>query len=416
MQPCSPEAPALSLHGRWLLIARVGWVVLVLVLAAIFVANIPSYYQSSQTFCNSSDLSGCPTGQLTQVYAHILAQSHLSVAVVAVLLASLTLAVSLAYWVMGLLIFWRKSQEWIGLFVSLFLVILGASNIFGFSAAQMPQLLVFLDNGIGVLVSLALFLFTFTFPTGRFTPHWTLAPFALAVVLSLPFVPSLLSLLSIPLAVGVQVYRYVLMYDPVQRQQAKWFVFGFGVGGACLVIYYLLSAVVPDLNSSDSWYQLLNPLTWLLLWALMLLSISIAILRYRLWDIDALINKALVYGLLTGLLAALYAGLIIGLESLAELFGWQATTNPLVLVVSTLAIAALFLPVRRGIQNIIDRRFYRKKYDAAKTLEAFASTLRQEIDLEQIREHLLAVVQETMQPAHVSLWLRAPEREQKPPS
>jgi hypothetical protein len=126
-------------------------------------------------------------------------------------------------------------------------------------------------------------------------------------------------------------------------------------------------------------------------------------LRYRLWDIDTLINKALVFGSLTALLGALYAGLIIGLESLAgAIIGGQAAQNPLVLVVSTLAIAALFLPVRRRIQAVIDRRFYRKKYDAEKTLAAFSAALRQETDLLQIRKQLLEVVQETMQPAHVT--------------
>ena len=133
-------------------------------------------------------------------------------------------------------------------------------------------------------------------------------------------------------------------------------------------------------------------------------------LRSHLWDIDTLINKAMVYGSLTGLLGTLYAGLIIGLESLAGLFGGMAAQNPVALVVSTLAIFALFLPARRRIQSFIDRRFYRKKYDAEQTLAAFSASLRQEVDLEQLREQLLAAVQETMQPAHVSLWLRQPER------
>jgi hypothetical protein len=132
------------------------------------------------------------------------------------------------------------------------------------------------------------------------------------------------------------------------------------------------------------------------------LSLGIAILRSRLWDIDVIINKTLVYGGLSVLLGALYAGLIIGLESLAGLFGGQAASNPLVLVISTLVIAALFLPVRGRIQNVIDRRFYRRKYDAEKTLASFSATLQSEVDLQDLHAHLLAVVQETMQPAHVS--------------
>jgi hypothetical protein len=140
------------------------------------------------------------------------------------------------------------------------------------------------------------------------------------------------------------------------------------------------------------------------------ISIAIAILRSRLYDIDTIINKALVYGLLTTLLAAVYAGLIIGLESLAGVITRQGSQQPVALVVSTLVIYILFQPLRSRIQSIIDRRFYRRKYDAARVLAAFSATLRNEVDLEQLSDQLVAVVQETMQPTHVSLWLRPPER------
>ena len=139
------------------------------------------------------------------------------------------------------------------------------------------------------------------------------------------------------------------------------------------------------------------------------LSLGIAMLRYRLWEIDTLINRALVYGLLTLILTALYVGLVIGFESLVRLFTGQAVQSSVVIVASTLAIAALFQPLRHRIQAIIDRRFYRRKYDAAKTLEAFNTKLCNEVDLNQLHEHLLNVVQEMMQPAHISLWLRPPE-------
>ena len=138
------------------------------------------------------------------------------------------------------------------------------------------------------------------------------------------------------------------------------------------------------------------------------LSIGFSILRYRLYDIDVLINRTLVYGSLTTLLALLYFGLIFVLQSLFQ--GLFHQNNAVAIVVSTLVIAALFQPLRRRIQAIIDRRFYRRKYDAAKIVEAFSATLRNEVDLNQLREHLLTVVQETMQPAHVSLWLRPAQR------
>jgi hypothetical protein len=209
--------------------------------------------------------------------------------------------------------------------------------------------------------------------------------------------------------VGVQIYRYMRVYDAVQRQQTKWFVFGFGVGVTFLAIYQVLGAVMPGLSASDSWYQLLNALTWLSIWTILLMSVGIAILRYRLWDIDVIINRTLVYGSLTALLALLYFGLIFVLQSLFQ--GVFKQNNAVAIVVSTLVIAALFQPLRHRIQAIIDRRFYRRKYDAVKTLEAFSATLRNEVDLNQLREHLLNVVQESMQPAHISLWLRPPEHD-----
>jgi hypothetical protein len=133
-----------------------------------------------------------------------------------------------------------------------------------------------------------------------------------------------------------------------------------------------------------------------------------AVLRTRLWDIDTFINKALVYGSLTGILAAIYFGLILLLQDLLGVVINQH--NDIAIVVSTLAIAALFQPLRHRLQAIIDRRFYRRKYDAAKVVEAFSATLRNEVDLNQLREHLITVVQDTMQPSHISLWLREPDR------
>ncbi len=141
------------------------------------------------------------------------------------------------------------------------------------------------------------------------------------------------------------------------------------------------------------------------------LSIGFSILRYRLYDIDLLINRTLVYGTLTVLLALVYVGLIFALQYLLR--GIISQNNNVAIVVSTLAIAALFQPLRHRIQAIIDRRFYRRKYDAAKIVETFSATLRNEVDLSQLHEHLLNIVQETMQPAHVSLWLRKSSHERK---
>jgi hypothetical protein len=177
----------------------------------------------------------------------------------------------------------------------------------------------------------------------------------------------------------------------------------------------VLDSIFPWLTQPGSFAAVFfNLYLWALLFMSIPISIGIAMLRYRLWDIDILINRTLVYGSLTVILTLLYFGLIFALQSLFQ--GLFHQNNAVAIVVSTLVIAALFQPLRHRLQRFIDRRFYRSKYDAAKTLEAFSATLRNEVDLNQLRENLLNVVQETMQPAHVSLWLRSPEGHSEEPS
>jgi hypothetical protein len=179
-----------------------------------------------------------------------------------------------------------------------------------------------------------------------------------------------------------------------QRQQLKWLVYATSV-----VVIGGLGAVLFPLPLGDVFW-----LVMLIGFAGMPVAMGIAILRYRLYDIDVVINRTLVYGFLSVLLAATYYGSVAVLQGVFRaLTGGQST---LAIVASTLAIAALFVPLRRRIQGFIDRLFYRRRYDAAKTLEAFSAKLRDETDLDALSNDLVGVVRETMQPAHVSLWLR----------
>jgi hypothetical protein len=187
----------------------------------------------------------------------------------------------------------------------------------------------------------------------------------------------------------------------VERQQLKWFAYAVAVlaGGT------ILTNVVSNLTGVG-WLRevgFLPTIAGLVGWPV---AVGIAISRYRLYNIDLIINRTLVYGALTATLALVYFGGVAATEAIFRTVTGQEKQPQLAVVVSTLVIAALFIPLRRRIQSFIDRRFYRRKYDARKTLEAFSAKLRDETDLDALSDDLVGVVRETMQPAHVSLWLR----------
>jgi hypothetical protein len=205
-----------------------------------------------------------------------------------------------------------------------------------------------------------------------------------------------------------QIYRYRHVSTPPERQQTKWVLFGILLWlllMGMLFVPYSIELNLPP-GTPLPWWTLVNSTGWWLTMTIVPLSLSIAVLGYRLYDIDVIINRTLVYGSLTAVLALVYVGGVAAIQAIFRTITGQEQQPQIAIVISTLVIAALFNPLRRRIQGFIDRRFYRRKYDAAKTLDAFSAKLRDKTDLHAVIDDLVGVVRETMQPAHVSLWLR----------
>jgi hypothetical protein len=209
----------------------------------------------------------------------------------------------------------------------------------------------------------------------------------------------IVGLLALVVVCAVALFVRYRRANATEREQIKWLLYACAV---FLGVY--VAGFVSRLGGTAS----LGGYIWGVFFGLSVITlpatIGIAILKYHLYDIDVVINRTLVYGSLSAILVALYFGGIVALQRVFVLLTGQQST--LAVVASTLLIAALFTPLRRRIQSFIDRRFYRRKYDARKTLEAFSTHLRNETDLEALSGDLVGVVRETMQPAHVSLWLR----------
>lgn len=410
------------LRGAWLVFARVFWVAFALLSLSLYALSFPSYFAFLHV------LSPVPAsqwgGQISLKDLQTLQAVGLSINFYAWYNVIFSILFPLIFVMVGVLIFWRKSYDRMALLASFTLVIFPIDNGL-FTLQTLPLswgLFVQLVNFLG---SVSFYLFFYLFPSGRFDRRWIgwlTAAMVLYWIVSVFFLPSspapflgaLNGILWIAFSIAilvVQIYRYRRLSASVERQQTKWVVFGSMVGLTCYLAGAFVVVLLNDVLHAGMLPFMLSYSVVTLSLCSVPLSIAIAILRSRLWDIDIIINRALVYGSLTVSLALVYAGLIIGLQTL---LGGIIKNNDVAIVVSTLAIAALFHPLRRRIQSIIDRRFYRRKYDAARTLAAFSARLRSEVDLTQLREQLLAVVVETMQSAHVSLWLRTDAQSNKP--
>src|SRR6266568_712228 len=379
------------LHGRWLVLGRGVWLALVVLTLTIFFASLPMYLAQLNTPCDGTT---CWYSRLSPGQVGALKGIGLSIDVYTGFLVALLLVAFGPIFATGSVV--AISSPW-----------------------QVP-------NECLYFLALALFMLVFLqFPSGQFVPRWmrlSLVVFVAGLVPTAFVAPSmpntlvdrltnLVSLGELATLAILQIYRYRRVSSPIQRQQTKWVVFGIAISVAIPISGSVLILIFPVLTEQGSLYPVALNMASTFGPLFIPLSFGFAMLRSRLWEIDTLINRTLVYGTLTLILTGGYIGLVIGLQALVR--GISSQDNSVSIIISTWAIAALFQPLRQRIQGMIDQRFYRRKYDAARILAAFSATLRNEVDLQQLCEQLVAVVEETMQPTIVSLWLHSPEQERK---
>ena len=278
--------------------------------------------------------------------------------------------------------------------------------------------------GVALVGLLPVTLVLLIFPTGRLpSRRWRFAPWLAVGSTGLAVLAESLqgdyisvgvaevlglsaSLMAFLISVTAVVLRWYLSRGQ-ERQQIKWLTYTVAITVAAGLGAITNSYIPKDITGAMSYLTIFASVFALAGVTVGIpIAIGIAILKYRLYDIDRIINRTLAYGLLTVTLALVYLGGVAASEAIFRSLTSQEQQSQLVIVASTLVIAALFSPLRRSIQSFIDRRFYRRKYDARKTLETFSATIKDETDLEALNDDLVGVVRETMQPAHVSLWLR----------
>src|SRR5215207_1853164 len=376
-----------TLRGRWLLLARVAWVVVAITALAIVLFSVPSSFEHYRTVCTAASevCSERAVAQPTPEGVQALRDVGLSVSSYALLNVVIDKVFQLVWFAVGVLIFWRRSDDQMALLVSAFLVAFGTVSVDTTNAdalvSSQPAWWLPVQS-VQITGEVCVVLFFLLFPGGRFVPRWTrwLAVAFIARNLKSDLFPELYSgspalesvsyLVFLGMVVSLawsQVYRYRIVSSKAQRRQTKWVVFGttLALAGS---FPFGLPLDLSLLGGDTPFVLLLLKMGFALSFLLVPLSISVAVLRSHLFDIDVLINRTLVYGSLTAMLVALYFGGIVLLQRVFVVLTGEKST--LAVVVSTLAIAALFNPLRRRIQGLVDKRFYRRKYDARKTLEA----------------------------------------------
>lgn len=420
----------IRLDGRWLVLARILWMLFVASILSIFVVGIFSFYS------RHGNLEAAISGDPAHLDSSINGYTRFSLQLLYIMGGPTTLNIVLAaissfVWItVGMVVFWRswgKPEKWGAMFVSLTLVLFGVnfspflSLMYVHTGIYSPwRLLITL---VQVLAYIFMGLFFCLFPDGRFVPrraYWFallntayqgffIAPTSASLSVNHwpPLVFAFVEVSFILAFMFAQFYRFRLVSGSIARQQTKWVVYGMAMVMAAYTALVLLTFLFPPLSQpgpsflSQSISVVLMPFVTFPI----PLTIGIAMLRYRLWDIDILINRTLIYGTLSVVLALIYFGCVVLLQQLFQAITGQGST--LAIVGSTLIIVVLCRPLQRRIQTMLDRHFYRRKYDANKIIAAFSVRLqsRSELDLSTLTGDIQAVVQETMQPTHVSLWV-----------
>ena len=401
------------LSGRWLVAARVVWMLVLVGMLAAFIIQIPYYLVFMSRACPD-------TCAFTTQQEAALASINVSLNTFAWIALSCTLVITLISVALAFILFWRRSHDWMALLVALFLVGYPIMNngTTGAMPTDIPPSILLLTQILTFPVWILYDATFLLFPSGRFVPRWMWILFLVWAVWGqlISLTPDLLGgvlFLGYPLfvisAIASQIYRYRRASTPVQRQQTKWAIAGLFAVLVANQLFWLPSGFTP---LGETLYMPASFLFYQLVILALPITFFIAIQRHRLYEIDTIINRTLVYGSVTVVLAAIYVGCIVALQALSRvaLHTSGSEDNPLTIVISTLLIAALFQPLRRRIQRAVDRRFYRTRYDARRAIETFGTALRQEVDISSFSEQLLMVVQQTMEPAHLSLWLNETAR------
>lgn len=400
----------------WLLLARTVWIIGTLCNLVLFALAVPAYGTQLYTLCAAPAPADCPVAQLTVVEAETLARLGISLAVYVSYTLVIHAAASLFFFAVGLLIWWRKSDDWYGLFVSFLLVTfgtVGVSAVLGGALEAVYPGLRTLSTILAWIVFPGFGLFLTTFPDGRFVPRWSGIVPLLWVAQALFFetivrwpVPLFAAelLLVWGSTFAVQVYRYRRVYDAVQRQQTKWVLFGFGFAIMTIVVNVALTALVPALNAPDSAYALVEG-TWIaVMFPALPLTIGIALLRFRLWNIDPILGRALVYGGLTLAVVGVYV-LIVGY--LGALF--RTSANLAISLIATGVVAVLFQPLREWLQRRVNRLLYGQRDEPEAALRRLGYRLEAIYAPDAVLPAIVQAVAETLRLPYVAIALRDDE-------